>query len=465
LLVFAVGASSPMTVLAGGIPATYATTGVRGVALGFLVIGLALALLSVGYVAMARHVEHAAIAYALIARGLGRVAGVGAGAVAIVAYNAIQVSLYPLLGVTVAGVWGGVWWAWAGVAWAVVGLLGLRNVRLSARLLGITLCAEIALIAWLDLFAFTHPHGGHLTTIPLRPSELFGAGVGGVFALCCAAFAGYESTAVFGEETRGRRTVARATFIALAFLAVFYAASAWALAAFTGADHIIDDARNPDAGLPFSVLAGYGSTLGYVATALLVTSIFAAMVSFHQTVARYLFALGRERVMPNRLARLARSGAPVGGSVVQSVIAAAVLVVCVLMHVAPFAAFTGLSTVGAIGILALLVAASGAALRFFAVGGGTNESSWVRVGAPTLGILAGGGVLVLMVTNVNSLLGVGQDSILTVIIPGVVAIAAVVGLLWGWCLSRVRLDIYQGISYGRRHPLADPDFRLADRVI
>ena len=64
LFVFAAGASSPLTVLVGGVVATYALTGVVGVPLSFVVIMLVLGVLAVGYLAMARHVVHGAPFYA-----------------------------------------------------------------------------------------------------------------------------------------------------------------------------------------------------------------------------------------------------------------------------------------------------------------------------------------------------------------------------------------------------------------
>jgi amino acid transporter len=327
LFTFGVGASSPMTVVAGGIIATYATTGIVGVPLSFLVLGVAVGLLTVGYVAMARHVPHAATAYALLSHGLGRPFGTAGAAVAVVAYSAIQCSLFGLLGVTMVGLTGGAWWVWAGIAWVAIGLLGVTHVHLSARVLAVTLVAEIAVLAVLDWTAFTLPAGGHVSLAPLSTKDLFVNGVGGVFALGIAAFVGYESGPVFAEEAKTSRTVTRATFATLLFLTVFYAVSAWALPAAVGAQHVVDAARDPNAGLPFSILAGrFGSGVVEVATLLLVLSIFAAMLSFHNTVARYLFALGRERVLPEGLARIGtggrRSGAPIGGSVLQSVISA-----------------------------------------------------------------------------------------------------------------------------------------------
>ncbi len=72
LWVFATGASSPLTVLVGGIPQTYATSGVLGAPLAFAVLAGTVGLLAVGYVAMARHVPHPAPFYGLLARGLSR---------------------------------------------------------------------------------------------------------------------------------------------------------------------------------------------------------------------------------------------------------------------------------------------------------------------------------------------------------------------------------------------------------
>src|SRR6266508_51053 len=126
LIFFSVSASGPMIVLAGGVVATYATTGVKGVPLSFLILGAALAMFSVGYVAMTRHISNAGPFYAYPAQGLGRVWGVTGGLTALVAYNAIQISLYGLLGGTIAAVVGDIfpWWLWSGPAWMAVAGLG-----------------------------------------------------------------------------------------------------------------------------------------------------------------------------------------------------------------------------------------------------------------------------------------------------------------------------------------------------
>src|SRR2546430_17085385 len=79
LFFFCVGASAPLTAVAGGVVATYGATGVIGVPLSFLVLAGALALFTIGYVAMVRYGPQAATFYALLARGLGRLWGMAGG--------------------------------------------------------------------------------------------------------------------------------------------------------------------------------------------------------------------------------------------------------------------------------------------------------------------------------------------------------------------------------------------------
>src|ERR1700754_3338365 len=132
LTVFALAASALMVVLVGSIPATYASTGVLALPLLFLLVGAVIALLSVGYTAMARRVRHPAVYYAAIAHGLGRPMGLAGGLVALLAYNAILISQFGLFGFTAANLFGfGPWWFWALVAAAIVALFGVRHIAAS----------------------------------------------------------------------------------------------------------------------------------------------------------------------------------------------------------------------------------------------------------------------------------------------------------------------------------------------
>src|SRR4051812_35654601 len=134
---FVMSAAAPLTVVAGVITTSYAVTGITGLPVAFIAVGAVLALFSVGYVTMARHMVNAGAFYAYVSRGIGRPAGVAGAWVALVAYNALQVGLYGALGAATTPLldqWFGVhpaWWVVALVAWALVGTLGLMRVEVN----------------------------------------------------------------------------------------------------------------------------------------------------------------------------------------------------------------------------------------------------------------------------------------------------------------------------------------------
>ena len=265
-------------------------------------------LFAIGYTRLARDVPHAATFAALLTHGLGRTVGAAAAFVAVLSYNCVQIGLYGLLGATLAGQLGGPWWGWALAAWTVVAVIGYRGVTLGAPVVAVVLTLELGMIVLFDVVALTHPAqtDAEAWLQPWSPDLLAVDGVGGVLAFGVAAFLGFETTAAFGEEVRSDRSVGRATGMCLAFLGIFYGISAWALAVAVGPDHIVDAARDPGSGIPFSVLAtGLGPFGPLAVTAgvtLLAGSVLGAMIALHQVVARYVYALGRERVVPRALA-------------------------------------------------------------------------------------------------------------------------------------------------------------------
>jgi amino acid transporter len=435
-----------------------------------------MALLTVGYVAVARHVQHAAPIYAVLTHGLGRLAGVAGAAEAVLGYNAIQICLYGLIGVTLSGFLGGAWWVWAAVVWLLIGMLGVFNVRLNAAVLGWLLGVELLLITVFDVAALAHPAGGHLSGAPLAPSSLAVDGIGGALALGIAAFVGYEQPPVFVEEARRVSSIVRGTFAALGFLAVFYAVSSWALAAAVGPGQVVAAAQG-DPGIAFTVMQEvfgplWGVGIAALGRLLLVTSMFAAMLAFHNSVARHLFALGREGVIPRRLGQAGagtgrRSGAPVAASLTQSVLAFVVVGVFVVLGADPIVTlFTWLATIAALSVMSLLTATCLAALGFFARTprrtGADVEGFWITVVGPLLGFVAGTLVLAVTVTHLDTLLAVQPGSLMTAVIPGLVLLAVLAGLVWALWLRERHPHVYQGIGAGKPHPLAVLDQRLAD---
>ncbi|SPL93450.1 amino acid permease-associated region [[Actinomadura] parvosata subsp. kistnae] len=181
---FVLSAAAPLTVVAGVVTTGYAVTGITGLPVAFLVVGVVLAVFAVGYVAMARHLANAGAFYTYVTRGLGRPAGIAAAWVALIAYNTLQVALYGAFGVASAPLferWLGVtpaWWALSLAAWALVAALGLMRVDVNGRLLAVLLTAEVAVILLFDLADLANPAAAGYATGTLSPAALFVPGVG-----------------------------------------------------------------------------------------------------------------------------------------------------------------------------------------------------------------------------------------------------------------------------------------------
>jgi amino acid transporter len=307
-----------------------------------------------------------------------------------------------------------------------------------------------------------------VSTEALQPSQLFDPGIGAVFAFGVAAFIGFESGALYSEEcVEPRRTVARATYTAVAFTGLFYALSSWAMTVTVGPENLQAAATQAGPGLVFNAIAEHSSPLvADLANVLFLTSVFAALLSFHNCVARYFFALGRERVLPTVLGKVgARSGGPLAGSFAQSTIALIVVVMFALSGADPLLQlFTWLSGLSAVGVIALMTGTSAAVLVFFARRR-TDESRWHRFIAPGLACLILAALGVLLVVNFDTLLGSAERfSPLAWILPGLVLASAVLGLIWGRTLRTTRPDVYDGIGGSVVTPVTEDENLVLPRL-
>lgn len=462
LVVMIIAASAPLTVVGGGVPSNFAVSANLGVPFSFVVLGVCLALFAVGYAAMSSHIRNAGAFYAYIAQGIGRAAGVGAAWVALVSYNAMQVGIYGLFGFALASFVNAKlntnipWWVAALVGFVIVGWLGVNKVDFSAKVIGVLVLGEFLAVIVFDVVSLAvRPEG--VSGAGLAPSDLFTASVGAALSFSMAAFMGFESAAIYSEEAKDpKRSIARATFISVGIISVFYAVSSWAMIIGTGPSQIIGESQKQGPDLLFNFLTAHGALIvSDVAQVLFVTSLLAALIAFHNAVARYAFSLGREGVLPRSLARVNKHHAPVAGSLAQSALALLMLITFAiagtgsdlgpLYPVLTF--FTWLTNTGAFGLVLLLVLISLAVIGYFRKHTG-EYSAWTRLIAPSLSALTLGIVFVLIVVNFNLLIGSEGFSPLSVILPAIVIVPGIAGLLWGMRLKKTHPEIYQGIGYG-----------------
>lgn len=458
VIMFSMTAAAPLLVVGGLVTAGWAATGISGMPLAFIVLGIVLAVFSVGYVAMSRHVTNAGAFYSYIARGGSKPLGVGASFVALLGYNMLQIGLYGAFGVFSAQYFGAQvgwtlhWWAYSLIAWVLVAVMGALRVDINSKILAILLAVEVLVVIVLDVVDLGHPLNGHVSVTTLAPHSLFVTGVGAAFAIAVTGFVGFEAAPVFSEESRNaRRTVPMSTYLAIIVMGVIYTLTAWAIAVADGAKGVIDDSRNLDAPPPiFSVAGrflGENSAILNIGQVLLLTSVFAGLVSFHNSVTRYSFALGRERVLPSVLGRTRpRTGAPLVASIVQSVLALIVILMFSLNGWDPYGKlFYWLGTSGGFGILVLLVGTSLAVIKFFARDH-MGESFWTRVIAPILATAALGYILYETLNGYGSLLGTTGPA--KWIFPTSFAVVAAVGIIWALILRSSQPEVYDAIGLG-----------------
>ena len=469
---FALTAAAPLMAVGGVIVTGWAVIGSPvAFSLAFLIMGAILMAFSNGYVAMSRHVLNAGSFYTYIARGLSRRLAVGCAMVQLLTYNLLQVGLYGIFGASAASLvsaklhYTAPWWTYALVAWAVVGLLGVLRVDLNSKILGVALAAEIVVVVVFDLVDLSHPAGGRLSFAAFDPHHLPTAVLGAVLVTAATAFVGFEGGPTYSEEARNpRRTVPTATYLTLALMAVLYATTAWAMAASVGTGQVVGMAQKQGSDMIFTVAAAHlGGTsmivdLGHV---LLLTSIFAGLLSYHSAVARASFALGRERVLPAVFGRTyARTGAPIGGSLAQTLIGLAIVVGYAIAGADPMVhLFFWLGMTGGLGVLILLTITSVAVLVFF-LRHRLGEPLRRRVLTPVLAAVSLGVVLYLCLDNYASLLGVAPTSSLRWAFPATFGVVGVAGLLYGQIIATARREVFAGIGYGANAATADFGFSM-----
>lgn len=405
-----IAAAAPITVVAANFPIIFGVSGSVGAPLMVLVATAILLLFSVGYAWMTPHVPDAGAFYSYVDRGLGRRLGLGTASIALLSYVLLTVSMTCYLGVQAGNLfelWTGMqvpWWLISGLMIAIVGFLGYRNIDLSAKVLGVVLVLEVVAVIVIDVGVLAS--GRELTTLPFSVSEAVSGtpGLGLLFAFL--GFFGFEATAVFRNEARDpERTVPRATYIAVIAVGALYFVSSWLVIAGLGADNAVALSNEDPAGVVVG-LAGdvVAPIMADIVQVLVVTSMFACMLAFHNIVTRYLFTLGERDVLPRTLAAVhPKHSAPSRASLWVTIITAVVVVVSALAQLDPvLQIYTWYSGAGAVGVIVMMTLASFAVVAFRArlkrdAAEGT-ASSWVTVASLAGGI---GLVLVLVIAIWN----------------------------------------------------------------
>jgi amino acid transporter len=216
----------------------------------------------------------------------------------------------------------------------------------------------------------------------------------------------------YGEESHDpKRIVPLSLYISVSILGVFYTITAWASVSAYG-DFTAMVQRAQTDGLNFFLIPStelVGHWVSVAMSYLILSSAFAGGIAFHNTAARYFYALGREHVLPASLGKTHPVyKSPYIASFVQCGAASIVL--------ALFAIFGGsndpnaqaygqvyglLSVLGTMLILAAQAIVSLAIVVYFWRQHRADFHWWTTFLAPGLAFLAQAGIIFLCVSNID----------------------------------------------------------------
>jgi amino acid transporter len=409
-----------------------------GIPATFVLITVIMLAFSAGYVAMSRKVTNAGAFYAYAARGLGGTAGGAVALTAVVAYNAMQFGLIGLLGGVASGVFGGLgitlaWYWWSLIALALVGILGYRQVDLSAKVMVVLVGLEYLIVLIVD-FAIIGKGGAHGLALNIFDGAAFSSGsLTAAVLFCLGSFIGFEATTIYAEEAREpEKTIPRATYLSVLLIGVFFVFTTWLMIVGIGADQLLPTLQGmaDPTGFFFQLASTYsGDTISTIAGLLLVSSLFAALSAFHNYIARYSYVAGREGLLPAVFGRTHdMHQSPHIGSVVQSIGALIVLAVFAGLGLDPVLnMFTWVSQVGTLGVLGMMTVTSLAVIMFFRQPGQSGGVVTTLI-LPAVSGLIMAALFVYIFLNFGDLTGTTGGA-LGWILPALIPAAAVIGVL------------------------------------
>ena len=416
----------------------------------FLAVAAVLLLFAIGYGKMSSQLVNAGGFYAFVVKGLGRPAGLAAGYIATLGYNFFVVGTIGTSGffmmVLIDFLFGLSlnWFLWGAASMVVAYLMAVRGIDFSSKVLGVSLVLETSILVIFDV-AVLFKHGYDFSAFSGDAITSGSLSIG--LLLAATGFLGFEATSLFSEEARNPlKTIPRATYLAIAIIGLLLAVTTWAVVSATGVEAAqqtsIDHLETGD--LVFSLGAEYlGEFMMKVMMVLLLVSLFAAMLAFHNSATRYLFSLGRAGVLPKALSRTSSNGSPVLAGTLQAgfalIVAAAFRIADLdpILQVVP--AMLGFGTLAIVVLQAL--AALSIVVHFRRTGDPHLGSTFV---APAIGFVGLSFIVVMAVTHFDVVAGSTEKAITN--LPWLLVLALVIGVAQALYLKSNQPDAYDGLN-------------------
>jgi amino acid transporter len=444
-------AVAPLVVLIVVIPLAVGLGNGAGAPAAFAILTIAYLLEVIGYAKMTRVIISAGGFYAFIIKGLGRIPGLISGFIATFGYNMFVVGNIATCGFffqTVIHNFTGFflpWYGWGLIILWLAAFCAYIGIDFSAELLGVGLTLEVLTLIAFDIGVFIHT-GFALQAFSFH--SIFGTGTLAIaFLMASLSFLGFEATALYGEEAKEpRKTVGRATYTAVLCIGVLFTITAWALVSAIGAAAAQSTAlQHLNAGDIAFILAGkyVGSWLSSIMQVLVLVSLSAAMLSFHNAATRYWFALGRARIFHRVFARTTKKGSPWVAIGMQAGLSTIITIPLILAHLSPLGtilpAFIGFATLAAITLQML------AALAFVVWFRRSRDSRWLSTFlAPGIAFLFLLWLTIMVIIHFDVVAG-SKNAVIGAL-PVLLGVSVVAGVVYGYYLKRRKQMVYEGLA-------------------
>lgn len=378
IIFMVIAAAAPLTVIGGNIPLAFGLGNGVGAPVAFVLASILLLIFSVGFVAMTPYVQQAGAFYTYIRLGLGEKMGRSAAYIAMLTYTAIQVGIYGYIGWAMNDLFINYfafampWWIYAFVSIAIVAFFGYRNIDLSSKVLTVCLILELAVVLILNSAILFNggPEGINLQSFELK--NAFGSGLSLAFLFALTGFIGFESAAIYRDETRNPESaIPIATYGSVIIIGLFYAFTAWVFVIAVGPTHLLEVANHTLNGTDNLLLDTaqiyVGTSFKNLIQVLLITSLFACVLSFHNILVRYQYALALKGELSPQLGKIhPKFLSPSNSSILQTLTATVLVVICVLFSMDPLIQVFGyMAGIATIGCITLMFLTSLAVYRYF----------------------------------------------------------------------------------------------------
>jgi len=450
-----VAAAAPLASMVGNMPLALGQSAALGMPAAFLLTMAILLCFAAGYTAMSRDVVSTGAFYTYIGKGLGKAPAIAAAYCAILAYGAYTIGLAAAFGYFAALLFAqiGLTVPWMPCAFAgivLIGVMGYRSLDLSAKILAFLMVAEFGILAIFDILALVKDG---VSVLPLRvwhASSYWRLDFGAVLPFALTSFVGFESAALYGEETANpQKSIPRATLISLTSIGVFYLFTVWVMIGSVGAANLPGYALAQGGNLLFTLAGQVGGNALVTATgAFFVTSILATFLALHNASSRYFFALARDALLPANLASIHHiHHSPHIASLSITVFELVVVLGLGFIGVNPYLGISSAAIgLGTIGIIVMQIACA-AAVPFFYRNKPAASLLLTKI-LPSLGAAGLAACLVLTLIDYGKLTGSTNKFIN--MLPASLAVVITGGVIYAVILRRRRPDLYAKVASARR---------------